>query len=620
MTYPESVERLATEVAKSWKSRKSNYIIVASPLSEPHYFFQLLADKEFQRRVLDKDADRLAVARVGESDFRNYDRLATTVVRQWNLAGDITIDPEFPLGALELALQTLNERNRIPIVLVDRFHDALKWLDGDFGVTLRELENNHFLKTVVEIPVKLADLRLRWEVEPEGSPFLQSDWGQAHSEKVLKGYSESEITALLTDKADREEFAKLLFKATAGLPGLVERFVDRIGAMNLSSFEHFLRVEAPRSCDRLVKWLDCPKEDIYKRLAAESLQCPNVRIRGVALTDHSWADLLLRKDGSFTCLMLGWASLETLSREHNRAYIEMITEHARRRRFSQVTGLLPSTLKANEADGEIWKALGIVNRFCGSTDVYQSEWADSSKCLSDITQLASRSTNPHICKAAKDLSHWGPLTDLMCAYSSKKASGKDLRLEDFVCQQKSEEAFTAFLQLHRLRLKMADSLDPLPAMKSVIEQPESLMQVYAFYKFEIQFWNFQGLEDEIREKVEKVFRRPFTSPPKGQRLGFQDLLWLSHAMGEYANPDERFFDCPDDVVALEAQYRARCEQVHSASFASSGDWNAYQRSCLALMEMVERAVLGDHRVEPLPDPVECFCELVKTLGEIPRPS
>ena len=618
MIHPESVVRLATEVVCSWASKRSNYIIVAPPLSEPHRVFQLLADTEFQHRVLEKRADRLAVARIGQSDFRSHTRLATAVLDGWGLSDKVTIDPEYPLGALELALELLKEREGIPVVLVDRFHDAIKWIDGDFGITLRDLENDHFLKTVVAIPVSLEELQRRANADPKGSLFLQSDWGQGHREKMLKGYSESEVAVLLKENAYGEEFAKLMYRATAGLPDLVDRLHDEIGTMNPNSFEHFLRAESSSRCSRLLDWLDCSGEDLYQRLAAESLSRNDVRIRGTSLADHSWADMLLKKDGSFNCLMLGWASIEQLSRAHNRAFIDVITDHARSRRFSHVEALLPSARNANNPDGEIWKALMIVNRFCCSTDVYQREWSESRRCLLEIIQLAKHSANEHIQQAADKLSQWAPLTDLMCEYFSRKKTRKDVRLEEFVCQQKTQDAFTAFLQLHQLRLQMAANLDPLPAMKSVIELPESLMQVFGFYKFELQFWNFQGIVEDERKMIEELLKRPFTSPPKGQRLSFHALLWLSHAKAENAKLDDRLFGCPSDLLALEEQYQARCEQVHSASFVSSVDWNSYRCSCLEFIELVAKDVLGEKLVAALPDPAQCFCDLLNVLQDVPR--
>lgn len=614
MNCPEAVERLASKVVRSWTSKKSNYIIVAPPLAEPHRLFGLLASRKFHCSILGEAASQLAIARIGQADFRNHSKLALSVLRGWNLNSEIDVDPESPLGSLEMALDTLNGAQRIPILLVDRFHDAIRWVDGDFGVALRDLENEHFLKTVVAIPVHLKELQRRARADPDGSLFLQSDWGQAHSEKLLKGYSESEIGLLLKERNVDPELSKVLARATSGLPDLVDRLVDEIGkSIDSRSLEEFLRVEAPLRCFRLLEWLDCKGEDIYKRLAIEALANSKVRIRGVALTDHSWADMLVGAEGVFTCQMLGWAATHQLASERNSDLIERLVEHARNRKFLRIAKMLPSSRRADEASAEVWNALEITNRFCLCTDIYQSEWAGSAECLVEINQLAGRTKNDSIKELANNLCRWDILIELMRTFSNVRKSKNTKRLEEFVCEKKSTEAFSAFLQFHRLRLKMSATLAALPAMKTVIETPESVIQVYGYYKFGLQFWNFQGLAEEKWKTIEGMFRRTLDAPRVGSRLGFQELLWLTYFEGALGNASARLFERIEDVFSLEKQYRDRTEQVHSASFASKEDWDAYRHSCLKFIELVEKSVTGDISTQLLPDPVECFCELANAL-------
>ena len=620
MKQPAALVNLATEIVRCWQSKRSNYIVVAPPFSEPHRLFQLLEDVEFQRQVIGQNAENLAVAKVRQLDFKNHTRLVNAVLHGWGLVRDIVIDTQAPLTALESAIELLRIRRFEPIILVDRFHDAIKWLDGDFGVTLRDLENEHFLKTVVAVPVTLDELRRRELAAPNGSLFLQSDWGQGHRQKTLQGYSESEVATLLEERRVGEDIASRIFFATAGLPGLVDVLIEEVEGKDLFALDSFMKAESARRCSRLLEWLDAPNEDIYQRIVVESLYETRPRVRGTTLDDHSWSKVFLRRDGRFTCLMLGWAALDRLSRQRSRDYIDLISDHANNHRFRDIETLLPVTSGGGEFDGEIWRAVRAVNRFCIATDVYQDKWAESSKCLVELGRIESQTTNVVVKDVMARLSQWAPLIDLMCEYFARQKSGKQLKLEEFVCQRKDEDAFSAYVQLQLFRLSTADKLAPLPAMKSVIEQPESFLQVYSCFKFDVKFWNFGGLDGDMARRVEKLFGRPFDVPSKGQRLGFHELLWLSLAYGDCEGVDRPLFETATDVHALEAQYRARCDQVHSTSFVSIADWISYRQACLELSGSVARSILGSEGVVPLRDPAHCICALVATLKAEPTSS
>lgn len=107
---------------------------------------------------------------------------------------------------LHCAVEFVTERGEYPVLIIKRFHEALSKLGEDIGTTLRNLEHDFALKTVVELPVSINTLRVKWEQENrELTPFLVSDWGQGHIHKLLKGYDINEIDNLFkSNKLNKE--------------------------------------------------------------------------------------------------------------------------------------------------------------------------------------------------------------------------------------------------------------------------------------------------------------------------------------------------------------------------------------------------------------------------------
>ena len=196
-------------------------------------------------------------------------------------------------------------------------------LGEDFGTALRDLDKALRLTTVVELPVSLKMLKSRWETDPEKTPFLNSDWGQGHIEKILRGYSRDEINNLVRERGGTKEHADFLFGATGGLPELVDRLIGRVSELDRRSYEKWVRSQAKNWCARLISWLDSPGHFTYTRLVAQSLSSSHAHHGPTSLASHPWKSILQGNDGRTSCMLLAWASIDHLADECDAKYFAL---------------------------------------------------------------------------------------------------------------------------------------------------------------------------------------------------------------------------------------------------------------------------------------------------------
>ena len=614
---PSSVDRIVSDVIKSWGVKRSNYILVAPPGTATTSVFSCLADTEIHRSLLADSASQLAIASLRETSFKRYDVLVRDILKCWGLDSEVEIDSSSPLDALSPAMTILESRNQVAVLLIDNFHRSMKDLDGDLAIVLRDLENGQFLKTVVSLPVTLEELQRRAALDPDSKGFIQSDWGQGHRQKMLTGYSEEEINGLLRNKGVTAELGKVFLRSTAGLPYLVDRVIEQVRpTMTADSLETMLRSEAPDLCRRMLKWLDCEGEDIYQRLVVEALHTGGPSMSGVSLSNHSWANLLLDKEGNFNCKMLGWAAIEELSSQGSAPFVDLIVMHLRNDRFLQARSILPRARLINKHGNDVLRAVNILIRFCVSANVLEAHWTDSLKCLKEIELFVGNGRDVRIERAKEVVSRWRDLVDLMGNYSIENKARKGLlKLEQFVCEINTEAAFRAFLHLWRLRIIEANKLAPLPAIKLVIAQPESIIQVYAFFEFGFRFWEGAEIDVSVVDRVREITKRPFEPPVKRKPIGFYQLIWLCYVASDSKGAENRLWQHPDEVLKLDEQYNIRSRKVHSAAFASSDDWRAFRGVCMDMVDRVAAVVLSEARLEDLPNPVDSICELLLDVGQ-----
>lgn len=613
----ETTRKLATEIVRSWRADRVNYIIVSPPMSAPERLFDLLADSCFICSMEASLGPTVAVARLARANFSSEAKFVAELARQWNIHLDNELDS---IEQLAYLTREVIRSNRVPVLLIERFHEAMERLGEEFGTALRDLDKALCLKTVVDLPVSLKMLKLRWDANPGKAPFLNSDWGQGHTEKILKGYTRHEVSNIVKERRGTEEAANFLFDATGGLPELVDRLIVNIGDMDLRSYQHWVRSQATALCHRLVQWLDSPGALIYTRLVAQSLSRAHPRHGQTSLADHPWKAILLDSDGKTGCIALAWASLDRLANEYDAKFIAALI--AAVRDGHTVEAIAQLTALANDANpnSEVWKALELLCRFHDAADPYSADrWDQAAKYLTNLNTLAQRTKSDEISAVARQLSEWAVVTQLMSDFLKAKSTGRIGTLEQFVCTNPSDTKTIALLMLLHLRLKRACQLTPYHAMKAVIEQPESLLQIYCQLKLDVCWWNFFGMDETVASQINKALSKPYSPPKKGQTLRFFDMLCISLAARDNIPNEERLVPDETELRRFEVLYKDRNEKVHSAAFVSQSDWNEYLSYCRELLCRLRLALMGKNESIELPEPLDCFSQLIESLIPATKP-
>lgn len=606
----ESTRKLAEEIVKSWHGTAINYIIVAPPMSAPERLFELLENADFLESKLGDVAPKMAVARLARTSFSSEEKFVSAMAKQWKIPLDNDLGPTHQLGHLA---RKVIQNGRLPILLVERFHEAMERLGEDFGAALRDLDKALEIRTVVELPISFTLLKLRWDANPGKAPFLNSDWGQGHLGKVLKGYSRQEIATQVAEHGGTTEAASFLFAATGGLPKLVEPLIGRVGEMDLRSYEFWVRSRTREGlCQRLIDWLDYPGGLTYTRLVAQSLSTAHPRNGPISLANHPWKTIIQGPDGKTSCMVLAWASLDRLAEEHDAKYVASLTAATEEGRIKEAATQLAVLANDANPNWETWRALELLCRFQDAADPYTPEcWNAAAKHLADLKSLAEHTENVQVRSITQLLGKWDALTQLISEYLKGKQTRPKETLEQFVCTK--PDKVKAFLELLNLRLKRASQLTPYHALTAVIAQPESLFQIYSQLKLDICCWNYSGMCETDASRIRGILRKPYTAPKNGQSLGFFDMLCLNLVKCDAIPNHERLVLNETEFNRFERLYKVRSDQVHNTAFVSPSDWEEYRNYCRELLGRLANVLIGTNESIDLPEPMECFSQLAGSL-------
>ena len=204
--------------------------------------------------------------------------------------------------------------------------------------------------------------------------------------------------------------------------------------------------------------------------------------------------------------------------------------------------------------------------------------------------------------------------------SARKKNKQTETLEQFVCRTADVTKVRAFLTLLNLRLARACRLKPYHALKAIIEQPESIFQVYCTLKLQISSWDHSGLNDDDVLEISRILKRRYDPPRKGQTLAFFDMLCLSLVKGGAVPEEERLLSNEKDLHSFERLYKTRNEKVHSTALVSLADWNEYLVYCKRLLERARNALVGSGQSIELLEPMDCFSRLAEGLVSAIKPS
>jgi hypothetical protein len=599
---------LAAEIVHSWEKRRSNFIIVAPPMSNIRTLFSEICDVDFLRSILGEQASNLAIAKLDTSDFKDDLAFARGVLQCWNLS-KICEEELDAVGLLNRGVSEIISSKRKPIVVVHRFHEALEKLGEDIGTALRNLEHDHGLKTVVELPVSLSCLRERWDATNDlKPPFLASDWGQGHSLKFLKGYNVGEILGLIPGKD--EKIAKYIFSLTGGIPQLTDRLLEFQQYENVNALQAYAKSKASSLCERLITWIDKPNSDFYKRLVLLNLGRPNAIQGSTRLSDHDWKELLINRDGTNGCLMISWACGEKLAIESPIWLEEQLLSSFDKDGPADFCRLVDDLIPSTKVFEDKKTALKLLASFNASAGPYVDDWQSAREISKQFGKLASASDSSVVGEAWDLIRLWLPLINFMCDFSYAKNRNQDIRIEEFSFHRDSVEEVSALLQLLNLRLEEAGTLNPYLALKSVVEQPESLLQLYSYKVAKIRFWKFEGMSEAERVALSSLIKKPFRAPKIDSRLSFTEMLYLIFEKLEVIEKQNHLFSDHAEVLRIEKLYEERKKQVHSTAFASMDNWLQYEQICRSWLVILTKIFKCDTSLN-LPKPIEIFSKLAK---------
>lgn len=307
MTIPAYSKKIAREIVRSWATPRSNFILVAPPLIAAATVFDLLLDENFYEEC-GLGVCVPAVARFRAGRIETQETFIKGVITQWDPHGEVSCDGVDIGSDLTKVLVHIISTGRVPVLIVEAFHEAIRALSWDMGTVLRYLEHEIHLKTVVELPVRLGTLKSRWSLEKDGVPFLASDFGQGHSTRVLGTYDQQESAQLVVASGFDPSVAETVYEFCGGIPELTLWLIQELRSCD--SFDELQeRVErgAYDVSHRFLKWLDTPGESTFTRILAKYVRPTDSAVSFASASDHEWKQMLLFPDSRLRSRVLGIA-------------------------------------------------------------------------------------------------------------------------------------------------------------------------------------------------------------------------------------------------------------------------------------------------------------------------
>ncbi|MDQ1226982.1 hypothetical protein QE443_003143 [Pantoea ananatis] len=607
---PKYFTTLSSEIIKSWIKRKSNYIVVSPPMSSPYLFFKILTDSSHINNILGERSTEIRIAILDTYDFKSEQSFAKKVCTCWNVDESL-VNLNDPTEILNIATQFVRDKGKHPILIIKRFHEALEKLGEDIGTTLRNLEHDYYLKTVVELPVNISTLRIRREQENRTiTPFLVSDWGQGHTHKLLKGYDQDEIKKIVLDNKLNSDLPVPLFNMTGGLHGLVESLIQEIENVNTRNFEHICNAKSIDLCRNIEAWFEGTNSSYYKKALIDYIEGDESIKNLNILKSHDWCNILINKKDEFTLKLLSHPVRMSLSRKYNTSDdIEKIQENLNKNRYLKITQILETKL-STESDPHKKIQYGLeLAQVCNDLSLIYNispNWGDISSKIESLNNVNGFINN----ELSIHLDKWKSVANLLFSFFNQKYKIPTLRVEQYVCET-SDNEIDCLLLLLQARLNDADGHEPFYALQSVISHPESLLQIYCFAKFGLKFWSTDKIITPEAE-ISKFIRRPFNQPKEGDTLGFATLVFISTYLSVNERIENPLIESFDEMEHYLSFYELRKKQVHSTAFIHSKEWGEYYEFCNRMISKI-RVSLNLKKDQTLLSPKLIFENYLKHL-------
>lgn len=579
-----SQKSVLVNIIKSWRLTRSNFVLVCPPMNGERQVIRFLTAEREIYEVIGEHYHTLNIASLDTADFRSELVFAKSVARKWGVEAEVSLE-EDPRTILELACAEVVRLKRSPILIIHRFHEALDKLGEDIGSTLRDLEHQYYLKTVVTMPVSLTVLRERWDaMDPNKAPFLASDWGQGHRSKFIKGYTFAEIAAIGAARGLGIEACQVLYKATGGIVDLIDILVEEIQGKRGKGLTLYLQQRSPELCKRILDWLDPINASHTYKKALVSLMNPSFFPNAYGfITDHDWSSILLSKEKALSFDMLAWAAASSLSKTTESGWSDRLRQLYQQEAYKAALAMIEVMYGADKVNINYWSALRDLTIFCEATsDVFSAsgKWMLARRKLEKL--IASNKLPAPVLRSFAPLETWRGICELLSEFLSEKTVRSDLRIENFICSKGRHQLVLPFMQLIVLRLNASTKHGTFQAFQSVMTAPESLIQVYAFYELGICYWNFGGLSEELSGQLEVLARKPYRIA--NAILGYSDLVHLVALRSQGAEGAHLLIHGQEELDNALKQYEVRKESSHSTAFADVREGQNYQEFLKKLLE------------------------------------
>jgi len=600
---PSSYRKTALQIASAWRTGGANFILVAPPLSLSEHIFLLLQDKSIQEEC-GLDIDSLAIAFLPPSSYSTSKEFVYRVLRLWEVDINIDSDDREVMDLLEEAIEALESQGRTPIILLPQFHKAVERLSWTLGSRLRELEVSYGLCTVVEVPVPLSQLRDRWEVIEGKETFICSDFGQGHSMLAPTGFNDHEILSIMKHAQVNPEYARIIQSWSGGVPELVTWLIREAKQANsVEELEVLARAGSVEQCQRFIGWLDAPNSKFFKELVSAVWLRTATPDQYSALREHDWRAVLVDSQGNlksnaigFACMNSGGASLTQVL-----ASIGKALEH---NEVEQTKSLVDGLSDALRKDQRI-KIIEAVIPLCISAQRLSPNWDMIEKNAKLGSKLTKKSPHPQGVQISLQINTWYEFAKHIGAMTraTERNKDKDWRLSDSLSGRENVHT-NAAVQLILYRISEANKLaDANIALKSVLELPEQILQIYCGRKLNLSVWHAPDFSSDEIEQVQNLWQQgTYRIPLEGARLSLVDLVYFGWVRMQKIDVQERLFDNFSELKDWHTTYEtARNQPAHSITFESEKSWRDFCSRTTELSNRLSRSLTGQSSKDLQPD-------------------
>jgi hypothetical protein len=604
---PSSYQEVARKMAAAWVKGGGNFILVAPPLSFSEHIFRLLRDQSFQEEC-GLDTDTLVIASLSPSSYNSSEEFVRKVLKFWEVEDVFDTQEYDELELLGSALESLQAENKTPIILLPQFHKTVKKLSWKLGAKLRELEFDYGLCTVVEVPVPLSQLRSRWEVQEGTETFICSDFGQGHSTLKLKGFSLHEIRDIVEKANLKPEYVQVIGKWSGGIPELVNWLISLSSqCQSTKEVEHVARAGSLEQCTRFINWLDALGSKQYRELAAEVWQGTAAVDDTSVLRQHEWGDLLIDDGGNFKSDAIGFACANFEGPDLTQS-LSRIGKAIRANEVEQTNSLVKGLSDAFLKDQEVKQVVGMTPLWA-SARTLSPDWRTIKQNSIFASKLLKNSTHPKADLILKQVKRWQDFSNGISKMEgeSKRNEGKDWRLADGLSGRGEENDYTsASVQLILYRLseaQKASDADANSALKSALEIPEQILQIYCGRKLDISVWSAPKFDTDEIEEVQRLWQQgDYRIPSEGARLSLSDLIYFGWVRMQRQEVHNRLFETFNDFKEWSKIYeQVRNEATHSIKLVYTEEWKKFYASTKLLADRLSLSLTSEKSEVLLPD-------------------